>query len=625
MSTTLHPTAVVRGWAEGRLLPPRRIRRGHAGRLAPHFANVRPAKFVFSSGGGMGLREGAPEETHRDSHQPPVPSAVYNPHQGPPEGDDDVPNLFNNVVNNERGGRIRARASKWDSLRDELGGQAKTSFGMSLGDPLGKNGAHGSRSATEATRGDGETSDDDPPPATGKAPEPAEELEELLMSKMRTTRPTGEAPASNSAKPASEKTQFSKTNEDAAKKKKGDKFSAAVEIKAKKREEKDKLKKKKDTKDDVKKQKEDARVLAYDKKDWGRSVVESAEVLFLCAAGGIKAAQAYTSSRELSGRSSRNSSSRGVNSRGTVAVATSSSAPPARPPAAVVAQFGWAADGALIGALAASAFLRRTGASNNVVSVVNALKSSTATSTGDVVSPSAVEVPAPAPAMAAADLESVIERVRAKSKRLREELSASRMEAAKAAEAAVKAAAASPGSSAVEPDKLKDVLKAVNLALEEKDEMEKAVQLQKAAMEATARAEAAEMMAQDNARRAQMAEEREEKIAGVFSKEADRALESLRYLSSLQETQRLETWTTETTVRRTGPGPFPPGFNPDAAAAAAAAQQQQQQQQPQQQQQQRRPDTSSLGAGQDRGYIEAFDVELDEADSDDEENVRRGL
>ena len=44
MSTTLHPTAVVRGWAEGRLLPPRRIRRGHAGRLAPHFANVRPAK-----------------------------------------------------------------------------------------------------------------------------------------------------------------------------------------------------------------------------------------------------------------------------------------------------------------------------------------------------------------------------------------------------------------------------------------------------------------------------------------------------------------------------------------------------------------------------------------------------
>ena len=620
MSTTLHPTAVVRGWAEGRLLPPRRIRRGHAGRLAPHFANVRPAKFVFSSGGGMGLREGAPEETHRDSHQPPVPSAVYNPHQGPPEGDDDVPNLFNNVVNNERGGRIRARASKWDSLRDELGGQAKTSFGMSLGDPLGKNGAHGSRSATEATRGDGETSDDDPPPATGKAPEPAEELEELLMSKMRTTRPTGEAPASNSAKPASEKTQFSKTNEDAAKKKKGDKFSAAVEIKAKKREEKDKLKKKKDTKDDVKKQKEDARVLAYDKKDWGRSVVESAEVLFLCAAGGIKAAQAYTSSRELSGRSSRNSSSRGVNSRGTVAVATSSSAPPARPPAAVVAQFGWAADGALIGALAASAFLRRTGASNNVVSVVNALKSSTATSTGDVVSPSAVEVPAPAPAMAAADLESVIERVRAKSKRLREELSASRMEAAKAAEAAVKAAAASPGSSAVEPDKLKDVLKAVNLALEEKDEMEKAVQLQKAAMEATARAEAAEMMAQDNARRAQMAEEREEKIAGVFSKEADRALESLRYLSSLQETQRLETWTTETTVRRTGPGPFPPGFNPDAAAAAAAAAAQQQQQQ-----EQRRPDSNSLGAGQDRGYIEAFDVELDEADSDDEENVRRGV
>jgi hypothetical protein len=567
----------------------------------------------------MGLREGAPEETHRDSHQPPVPSAVYNPHQGPPEGDDDVPNLFNNVVNNERGGRIRARASKWDSLRDELGGQAKTSFGMSLGDPLGKNGAHGSRSATEATRGDGETSDDDPPPATGKAPEPADELEELLMSKMRTTRPTGEAPASNSAKPASAKTTPKKTNEDAAVKKKGDKFSAAVEIKAKKREEKDKAKKKKDTKDDVKKRKEDARVLAYDKKDWGRSVVESAEVLFLCAAGGIKAAQAYTSSRELSGRSSRNSSTR-VHSRGTVAVATSSSSPPARPPAAAVAQFGWAADGALIGALAASAFLRRTGASNNVVSVVNALKSSTATVGDTTASPSAVEVPAPASGMAAADLESVIERVRAKSKRLREELSASRMEAAKAAEAAVKAAAASPGSSAVEPDKLKDVLKAVNLALEEKDEMEKAVQLQKAAMEATARAEAAEMMAQDNARRAQMAEEREEKIAGVFSKEADRALESLRYLSSLQETQRLETWTTETTVRRTGPGPFPPGFNPDAAAAAAAAAAQQQQQQ-----EQRRPDSNSLGAGQDRGYIEAFDVELDEADSDDEENVRRGV
>ena len=120
----------------------------------------------------------------------------------------------------------------------------------------------------------------------------------------------------------------------------------------------------------------------------------------------------------------------------------------------------------------------------------------------------------------------------------------------------------------MEPDKLKDVLKAVNLALEEKDEMEKAVQLQKAAMEATARAEAAERIAKDNAERAKMAEEREEKIADRFSKEADRALESLRYLSSLKDQ---ETWTTETTVRRTGPGPFPPGFTPDTAAAAAAA------------------------------------------------------
>ena len=131
----------------------------------------------------------------------------------------------------------------------------------------------------------------------------------------------------------------------------------------------------------------------------------------------------------------------------------------------------------------------------------------------------------------------------------------------------MQAAAASPGSSAVEPDKLKDVLKAVNLALEEKDEMEKAVQLQKAAMEATARAEAAERIAKDNAERAKMAEEREEKIADRFSKEADRALESLRYLSSLKDQQsQMETWTTETTVRRTGPGPFPE-FNPDTAAA----------------------------------------------------------
>ena len=138
----------------------------------------------------MGLREGAPEETHRDSHQPPLPSAVYNPNQGKTKGDDEMPELLNNVVH-ERGGRIRAHASKWDSLRHELGA-AKTSFGMSLGDPLGKNAASaGPKVSTEATRGDGETADDTPP-ATGKAAKPAEELEELLMSKMRTTRPTGE-------------------------------------------------------------------------------------------------------------------------------------------------------------------------------------------------------------------------------------------------------------------------------------------------------------------------------------------------------------------------------------------------------------------------------------------------
>ena len=111
MSATVQPSAVARGWAERRGLPPRRVRRNHAGRLAPHFANVRPAKFVFSSGGGMGLREGAPEETHRDSHQPPLPSAVYNPNQGKTKGDDEMPELFNNVVH-ERGGRIRARGAE---------------------------------------------------------------------------------------------------------------------------------------------------------------------------------------------------------------------------------------------------------------------------------------------------------------------------------------------------------------------------------------------------------------------------------------------------------------------------------------------------------------------------------
>ena len=88
MSATVQPSAVARGWAERRGLLPRRVRRNHAGRLAPQFANVRPAKFVLSSGGGMGLREGAPEETHRDSHQPPLPSAVYNPNQGKTKGDD---------------------------------------------------------------------------------------------------------------------------------------------------------------------------------------------------------------------------------------------------------------------------------------------------------------------------------------------------------------------------------------------------------------------------------------------------------------------------------------------------------------------------------------------------------
>ena len=92
-------------------------------------------------------------------HQPPLPSAVYNPNQGKTKGDDEMPELFNNVVH-ERGGRIRARASKWDSLRDELGA-AKTSFSMSLGDPLGKSAASaGPKVSTEATRGDGETADD---------------------------------------------------------------------------------------------------------------------------------------------------------------------------------------------------------------------------------------------------------------------------------------------------------------------------------------------------------------------------------------------------------------------------------------------------------------------------------
>ena len=88
------------------------------------------------------------------------------------------------------------------------------------------------------------------------------------------------------------------------------------------------------------------------------------------------------------------------------------------------------------------------------------------------------------------------------------------------------------------------------------------------------------------------------------------------------------------------------GRDGDAAAAAAAQQQQQQQVQQQRVQQQR---ANSLGAGQDRGYIEAFDVEIGldvdevrreaewlgsgsaadasdaEIDSDDEENVRRGV
>ena len=542
----------------------------------------------------MGLREGAPEETHRDSHQPPLPSAVYNPNQGKTKGDDEMPELLNNVVH-ERGGRIRAHASKWDSLRHELGA-AKTSFGMSLGDPLGKNAASaGPKVSTEATRGDGETADDTPP-ATGKAAKPAEELEELLMSKMRTTRPTGETKKSQ---------QPAKAKKEEPKKEKKDAFSAAVEIKAKEREEKEKRDANKTTKkkDEKKKTK---RVLAFEKKDWTRTVVEGAELLLLSFAGGVKAAQAIASSRELAAR----------NGTATVAVATSPPTP-ARPPPAAIAQLGLAADGALIGALAASAFLRRTGASNNVVGRVAdgsvAVSSETPASVGVGAESAPLSAPLSAPVVDPADLESVIARVRAKSRRLRDELSNSRLEAAKAAEAAVKAAAASPGSSAVEPDKLKDVLKAVNLALEEKDEMEKAVQLQKAAMEATARAEAAERIAKDNAERAKMAEEREEKIADRFSKEADRALESLRYLSSLKDQRPMETWTTETTVRRTGPGPFPPGFNPDtaaAAAAAAAAQQQQQQQQQVQQQRVQQRRANSLGAGQDRGYIEAFDVEI---------------
>ena len=298
----------------------------------------------------MGLREGAPEETHRDSHQPPLPSAVYNPNQGKTKGDDEMPELFNNVVH-ERGGRIRAHASKWDSLRDELGA-AKTSFSMSLGDPLGKSAASaGPKVSTEATRGDGETADDTPP-ATGKAAKPAEELEELLMSKMRTTRPTGETKKSQ---------QPAKAKKEEPKKEKKDAFSAAVEIKAKEREEKEKRDKNKTTKRKDEKD-ETKRVLAFEKKDWTRTVVEGAEVLFLCAAGGIKAAQAFASRRELAARSTKS-----VARNGTATVAVAASPTPARPPPAAIAQLGWAADGALIGALAASAFLRRTGASNNVV------------------------------------------------------------------------------------------------------------------------------------------------------------------------------------------------------------------------------------------------------------------
>ena len=489
----------------------------------------------------MGLREGAPEETHRDSHQPPLPSAVYNPNQGKTKGDDEMPELLNNVVH-ERGGRIRAHASKWDSLRDELGA-AKTSFGMSLGDPLGKNAASaGPKVSTEATRGDGETADDTPP-ATGKAAKPAEELEELLMSKMRTTRPTGETKKSQ---------QPAKAKKEEPKKEKKDAFSAAVEIKAKEREEKEKRDKKNKTTKKQDEKKKTKRVLASEKKDWTRTVVEGAELLLLSVAGGVKAAQALASRRELAARSTKS-----VARNGTATVAVAASPPRASPPAAI-AQLGWAADGAL--RPRRECVLRRTGASNNVVGrVVDgsvAVSSETPASVGVGAESAPLSAPLSAPVVDPADLESVIARVRAKSRRLRDELSNSRVEAAKAAEAAVQAAAASPGSSAVEPDKLKDVLKAVNLALEEKDEMEKAVQLQKAAMEATARAEAAERIAKDNAERAKMAEEREEKIADRFSKEADRALESLRYPSSLKDQANGDVDHRDH-CSRTGPGPSP--------------------------------------------------------------------
>ena len=253
-----------------------------------------------------------------------------------------------------------------------------------------------------------------------------------------------------------------------------------------------------------------------------RAIVDNAEVLCLVAAGGVKAAQI---------RARLAASPRGAASRDARFVASRASA---APPPALPAYADWVADGALFGAMAVGAILRRTGVINNVVPTRRASATGRSASAAATVADAAAE----------GQLTDVVERVRARAARLAEvkkTLADSRSDLNRAAEAATAATAAAKA-------------KAAEAAATTTTTTAKASGPSGPSVvaEADARAAAAQEMAEAARRRAVM-----------FGEETSKT----RYFSETQE------WSEETAVTRTvrstraGSGPPPPlGSATDAPA-----------------------------------------------------------
>ena len=253
-----------------------------------------------------------------------------------------------------------------------------------------------------------------------------------------------------------------------------------------------------------------------------RAIVDNAEVLCLVAAGGVKAAQIRARLAASPRASSRDA--RFVTSRASAA-----------PPPALPAYADWVADGALFGAMAVGAILRRTGVINNVVPTRRASASFVSAATTTV-----------AAAAAEGQLTDVVERVRARAARLAEvkkTLADSRSDLKRAAEAATAATAAAKAKAEAEAAEAK-AAKAATATI--------GTSGPSVVAEADARAAAAQEMAEAARRRATMFGEEQSKT---------------RYFAETQE------WSEETAVTRTvrstraGSGPPPPlGSATDASA-----------------------------------------------------------